>query len=78
MKGCELRRFLRFITGSSALLTKEISVTFNSNSGKGRNPIAHTCGCVLELPSTFFSYLDFEAEFTAVLENEHSWEMLAI
>ena len=78
MKGCELSRFLCFTTGSSALLTKEISVTFNSNSGKGRSPIAHTCGCVLELPSTFFSYLEFEAEFTAVLENEHSWEMLAI
>ena len=78
MKSGELRRFLRFTTGSSALLTKQISVTFNSTSGIGRRPIAHTCGCVLELPSTFCSYLDFEADFTAILEDDLSWQILAI
>jgi len=78
MKSDELRRFLRFTTGSSALMAKQISITFNSTTGAARRPIAHTCGCVLDLPSTFFSYLDFEADFTAILNEDYSWEMHAI
>lgn len=77
MKSSELRRILRFTTSSSALLMKQIWVTFSSTSGTGGRPIAHTHVCVLELPSTFFSYLEFE-DFTAILENDHSWWMLAI
>ena len=74
----ELRKFLRFTTGSSALLAENISVSFNSNTGLARTPIAHTCGCVLQLPTTYTSYLDFEADFVAILNNEYSWEMHGI
>ncbi len=45
-----LRRFMRFVTGSSA---GQITVTFNGLSGLGRRPIAYTCDCSLELPSYF-------------------------
>ena len=75
MKVDELRSFLRFTTGSSALMAENIIVTFNSTTGMARRPIAHTCGCVLELPSSYVSYLEFEAEFSAILSNEYSWEM---
>ena len=79
MKRDEIRRFLRFTTGSSVMIAREISVTFNSLSGFARRPIAHTCACVLELPLTYTTYLDFENEFNAILsDDEYSWEMHAI
>lgn len=39
-------RFLRFTTGSLVVLSL----------GLGHRPIAHTCGCTLELASTYVSY----------------------
>jgi len=52
----EVRRFLRFTTGSSVLVVNRISVTFNNLSGLARRPIAHTYGSVFELPSTYVIY----------------------
>ena len=79
MRNEEVRRFLRFTTGSSVLIANHISVTFNNLSGLARRPIAHTCGCVIELPSTYMSFLDFEQEFTAILaDDEYSWQMHAV
>lgn len=79
MKMDEIRRFLRFTTGSSVLIAEKITVTFNALSGISRRPIAHTCSCVLELPSTYQSFLDFQQEFAAVLaDDDYSWDMLAI
>ena len=79
MRNEEVRRFLCFTTGSSVLIANRISVTFNNLSGLARKPIAHTCGCVIELPSTYMSFLDFEQEFTAILaEDEYSWQMHAV
>ena len=53
VKNEEVRRFLRFITGSSMLLHNGITVCFNSNSGMICGPIAHhTCSSLLELPTT--------------------------
>ena len=74
----ELRKFLRFTTGSSALIVENITVSFNSTTGMARRPIAHTCGCVLEVPSTYISYLEFEAEFSAILNDEYSWDMHSV
>ena len=79
MKRDEIRRFLRFTTGSSVLFGSKISVNFNTLSGIARRPIAHTCSCILELPSTYLTYLDFEQEFKCILmDDEFSWEMHAI
>ena len=79
MRNEEVRRFLRFTTGSSVIVVKRISIAFNNLSGLSRRPIAHTCGSALELPSTYVSYLDFEQEFNAILaDNEYSWHMHAI
>ena len=58
----EGRNFLRFVTGSSVCSSMGITITFNSLSGLGRRPIAHTCDCVLELPSTYMNYDDFYNE----------------
>ena len=76
MGGDSLRRFLRFTTGSSVLFNNRISVTFNSLSGLARRPIAHTCDSIIELPSTYVTYPEFEREFTAVLaDDDHAWQM---
>ena len=79
MKQAEVRRFLRFTTGSSVIVSGGITVSFNNLSGIARRPIAHTCDCSLELPSTYTSYLDFEQEFNAVLADDHyTWQMDAV
>ena len=46
---------------------------FTKLEGLGRRPIAHTCGCVLEIPSTYDSLSEFGAEFTNVLAKE-KWQ----
>ena len=79
MKPEPLRRFLRFTTGSFVMIAKAITVSFNTLTGLGCRPIAHTCSCCIELPSTYMSYTDFEEEFTAILaDTEYSWQMHGI
>ncbi len=77
----ELRLFMRFVTGSCVCVTKEIKVTFNSLSGLARRPIVHTCGCTLELPTSYSNYDDFYNEFRSILSqtnNDFSWRMDAL
>ena len=50
-------------------LDKKITMSFNNLSGLGRRPIAHTCDCLLELPVSYISYLDFTAEFQSILSD---------
>ncbi|XP_062399900.1 uncharacterized protein LOC134089473 [Sardina pilchardus] len=69
-----LSLFLRFCTGSDLFLGKSISVTFTQLQGMQRRPIAHTCGCYLELPIDYDNYPDFRHEFNKVLESG-MWEM---
>ena len=67
MENCELRRFLRFVTGSSVCSSEGIRVSFNKLSGIERRPIGHTCSSLLELSSCYQSYEEFMQEFRAVL-----------
>lgn len=78
MKVEEVRRFLRFVTGSSALTVDEIYIDFNTLSGVSRRPIAHTCASSLHLPTTYSTSLEFCQEFSELLSSEHSWIMDAI
>jgi len=75
MKIEELRRFLRFVTGSSVLTSKEITIIFNNLTGAGRRPLAHTCDCVLELSRSYTSYPEFEHELGVYLLDKMSWIM---
>lgn len=72
MKPVELRRFLRFVTGSSVLLSTPIK---NNLSGAIRRPIAHTCSFTLELSTTYATLLKFEEEIVNVLSQDESWAM---
>ena len=73
MKQGKLSNFLRFVTGSSAIIVDSIEVGFNGTSGFGRAPKSHTCTSVLELPTTYATYLDFWQEFDAIVSDENSW-----
>lgn len=64
-----LSDFLRFVTGSDLMIKDCISVRFVDLQGIARRPIAHTCGCVLELPKVYANYPDFKTEFLSVLQS---------
>ena len=81
MKSKELRLLMRFITGSSVCTTPCIEVSFNSLSGLARRPIAHTCSCMLEIPTTYVNYDDFTKDFQAILsetDQNFAWRMDAL
>ena len=76
MKMDEVRNFLRFVTGSSVLSNAAIKVTFNALGGLARRPIAHTCDNSVELSTEYLTYVDFTAEFEAILSDTvYSWSM---
>lgn len=75
MKNDELRTLIRFITGSSVLVAKEINVSFNHLTGLARRPISHTCGSNLELSLAYDTFPEFEQEFKTILASEYSWIM---
>lgn len=64
-----LAKFLRFSTGSDVILCEAITITFTSLAGKGRRPIFHTCGLVIELPSTYDDFCDFREEWCGIMSN---------
>ena len=79
MRPAEIQKFLRFATGSSVCVAKRITVTFNNLSGLARRPISHTCDCILEIPTSYVTYLDFSSEFQTILsDSEYSWCMDAL
>ena len=69
----QLKSFLMFVTGADVLCVTAIHVEFTQLDGLARRPIAHTCGGVLELPSTYQRYTELRAEFSNVLAKE-KWQ----
>ncbi|KAJ7373301.1 hypothetical protein OS493_012892 [Desmophyllum pertusum] len=69
----QLKSSLVFVTGADVLCVTAIHVEFTQLDGLTRRPIAHTCGGVLELPSTYQSYTELRAEFSNVLAKE-KWQ----
>lgn len=67
MEDSQLKSFLMFVTGADVLCVPDIQVEFTQLDRLARRPIAHTCGCVLELPSTYETYTELRAEFSNVL-----------
>lgn len=79
MKLDDVKRFVRFITGSSVLTNEDISISFNALTGASRRPIAHTCSNSLELPYTYNTFLEFVEEFSTLLNNEeYCWVMNSV
>ena len=78
VRGCNnerLKKFLRFCTGADLLLCDCIQIRFiGSTSEFRREPLGHTCGCVLELPDSYTSALELREELTNVLDS-NIWVM---
>ena len=70
----KLLKFLQFTTGMDIMVSKKIEVTFFKCEGLSARPIAHTCGPLLEIPSTYANYVEFREDLTNVL-NRDMWEM---
>ena len=70
----KLIQFLRFTTASDILTTTKLEVTFTKLEGVGCRPIAHTCGPVLELPSTYSNFVEVREQFNNILDKD-TWEM---
>lgn len=67
MDQAQLNSFLRYVTGADVICVPHISVQFSTLDGLARRPIAHTCGSVLELPSTYDTFPELREEFTNIL-----------
>ena len=59
------------LSGADVLVVDNITIRFTKPENEfARNPVAHTCGCVLEIPETYASYMEFSEEFKTLLQSE--------
>ena len=70
----KLLQFLRFTTAMDIMIDKKIEVTFLKCEGLSARPIAHTCGLLLEISSTYANYVELREDFMNIL-NRDNWEM---
>ena len=75
MADATFAKFLRYCAGADVIICHKIIVVISTeDSSKGRPPLARTCGCVLEIPSTFANFVEFREEFGNIL-NCDNWEI---
>ena len=53
-------------------------MTFNKLDGLARRPIAHTCGCTIELPVTYSTYTEFQSEMDGILKSQEAFVMSSL
>ena len=73
LQGKSLSLFLQFITGSDIISCDTIEVAFSALDGASRRPVAHTCGPLLEIPSSYQSYNELSEEFSELLQHKEAW-----
>ena len=62
-----LCKFLRFCAGGNVLCSGNITISFTSLDGAARRPVAHTCGPVLEIPTTYSSFPEFRQDMNVLI-----------
>ena len=68
-----LRKYIRGLDekmlckGGNVLCSGNITISFTSLDGAARRPVAHTCGPVLEIPTTYSSFPEFRQDMNNVL-----------
>ena len=65
----DLSKFLRYDTGADVICVDKTTVGFNELDGGEQTVIAHTCGPLLELPTTYDCYVKFKEEFLNLLQS---------
>ena len=73
LEGCMVSQFLAFVTGSDIITSSSIRGTFLELTAASRRPIGHTCGPVLELPSTYEAYNELAEEFNFIIKDTFAW-----
>ncbi len=73
LEGHTLAKFLHFCTGSDIITCESITITFSTLSGLERRQIARTCAPLIEIPSTYESYLALAEEFLNIIRGYQSW-----
>ncbi|XP_044179577.1 uncharacterized protein LOC122961059 [Acropora millepora] len=73
LQGKSLSLFLQFITGSDIISCDTIEVAFSALDGASRRPVAHTCGPLLEIPSSYQSYNELSEEFSELMQHKEAW-----
>ena len=65
-----LKKFLKFVSGSDLVtFTKiNVSLTVPANEFPGR-PIVHTCGPLIEVPSTYNNFCELREDFSNILSH---------
>ena len=62
--------FLKYVTGSTTIVVKKITITFFKTNLTDPLPKSHTCGAVLELPCTgYATYKSFKRTMDNLLDN---------
>lgn len=75
LNGRELSCFLRYVTGSSAIVVPSIKVIFHSYIGNLPHVTVQVCSAVVDLPSGGYdSFADFNTQMDEVLKNAESWK----
>ena len=70
----KLVQFLRFTTATDVIVGNKLAISFVKSEGFSSRPIAHTCGPVLELPSSYANYVELREQFANILSRD-DWEM---
>ena len=73
LQGNFLSLFLQFVTGSDVICFPRIEVAFSALEGITHRPVVHTCGPLLELPSSYQSYNELSEEFSELLSSKDAW-----
>ena len=64
-----IKTFSRFCTGADVLCVKQIKVSFSKLDGIERRLVAHTCGPLLEVPTTYNDFEQLKGELHKTLQN---------
>ena len=62
------KKFLKFVSGSSLVTFTKINVSFTVTGNEfQRQPIVHTCGLLIEVPSTYNNFCELREDFSNIL-----------
>ena len=65
-----LEKFLKFVSGSDLVTFTKINVSFTVPANEfERRPIVHTCGPLIEVPSTYNNFFELREDFSNILSH---------
>ena len=65
-----LKKFLKFVSGSDLVTFTKINVSFTVPANEfQRLPIVHTCGPLIEVPSTYNNFCELREDFSNILSH---------